>query len=350
MELAPATDGGSKSLPKELVDAHHHFFDTINNDFSKVFLGSLLQDSYLPDQYQKDVVEPLDKVGVKVVGSVHVEAMPDDGFQEAEWVAGLESTVSSIVAGCDLASPDVVTQLAELKKCPKVQGIRWILDCVGKFDPDTATHVGNLRHDGIDYLRGSNGGYDGDVVPEFERGFALLAQHGFSFDLQCAPAQLQAAAKLCSRHPDIPVCIEHLGKPRKLLGPGDLNKSSPSLNQKELETWREGMKAMAALPHVHVKISMLGYAVPGWMRSPERMQFLKEIIEETVDLFGSDRSMVALNWWKDGATSDADGFSDIGPDAVEFVNYMEEFFLAKYSADDHQKIFAENAKRFYNIN
>jgi predicted TIM-barrel fold metal-dependent hydrolase len=194
-----ATDRDPSNLPAEFIDAHHHFMDT-SNDFSKEFLGSLMKSfSYLPDQYQKDVIEPLDKAGVKVVGSVHVEAMPANALQDAQWVASLDSKVAAIVASCDLASPDVASKLQQLQdKCPRVKGIRWILDCVGAFEPDTATHVATLRHDGIDYLRGSNGGYNGQTVPAFEKGFALLGQHGFSFDLQCAPVQLPEAAKLCA--------------------------------------------------------------------------------------------------------------------------------------------------------
>jgi predicted TIM-barrel fold metal-dependent hydrolase len=350
-----ATGDPSSSLPLEFIDAHHHFMDT-SNDFSKEFLGSLMPSSfsYLPDQYQKDVVEPLDKVGVKFVGSVHVEAMPADGLQDAEWVASLESKVAAIVASCDLASPDVESKLRELQnKCPQVKGIRWILDCVGPFEPNTATHVATLRHDGIDYLRGSNGGYNGQTVPAFEKGFALLGKHGFSFDLQCAPVQLPEAAKLCAQYPDIPVCIDHLGKPRILIKVDEAESGnttcSYNVNQEELEVWRSGMKAMAAIPHVHVKLSMLGYAVPGWLRTSARMEFLKDLIEETVDLFGTDRCMVALNWWKDGATADSDGVSDIGPDPVQFITLMSGYFLAKYSSIDRQKMFASNARQFYKM-
>jgi predicted TIM-barrel fold metal-dependent hydrolase len=274
-------------------------------------------------------------------------------LQDAEWVASLDSKVAAIVASCDLASQDAASKLQELQnKCPKVKGIRWILDCVGPFEPGTATHVATLRHDGIDYLRGSNGGYNGQTVPAFEKGFALLADHGFSFDLQCAPVQLPEAANLCARHPGVPVVIDHLGKPRILIKadePDGNTTGSYNVNQEELETWRFGMKAMAAIPHAHVKLSMLGYAVPGWQRTSARMEFLKDLIEETVDLFGTDRCMVALNWWKDGATADSDGVSDIGPDPVQFVELMSGYFLAKYSSIDRQKMFAGNARQFYKI-
>jgi predicted TIM-barrel fold metal-dependent hydrolase len=99
-------------------------------------------------------------------------------------------------------------------------------------------------------------------VPAFEKGFALLRKHVFPFDLQCAPVQLPEAAKLCARHPDVLVCIDHLGKPRTLIKADESGNTSYKVNQEELEAWGSGMEAMEAIPHVHVNLSMFGYAVP----------------------------------------------------------------------------------------
>ena len=52
---------------------------------------------------------------------------------------------------------------------------------------EKGTHVACSRH-GIDYLR------DTTASKDFERGFSMLAAHGLSFDLQCHPSQLPAAA------------------------------------------------------------------------------------------------------------------------------------------------------------
>jgi hypothetical protein len=60
--------------------------------------------------------------------------------------------------------------------------------------------------------------------------------------------------------------------------------------------------------------------------------------------------MVVLNWWKDGATSDSDGDSDIGPDPAQSVKVMSGYFLAKYNTIiDRQKMFARNARQFYKM-
>jgi predicted TIM-barrel fold metal-dependent hydrolase len=282
-----------------------------------------------------------------LVGSVHIECMPDDPIQEAAWVHELDnSKVKAIVAGCDLTSPAIDAQLERLVEELQVRGIRWILDCLGKFEPNTATHVATTRHDGVDYLRGSQGGHDGDAVPEFERGFALLAKHGLSFDLQCAPEQLVAAAALFARHPGVPVCINHLGKPRTLLGPDVPSNTNTEADEQELEKWRVGMKAMAALPNTYVKLSMLGYAVPGWIRSSERIALVKQLVREVVDLFSPQRCMVALNWWKSGPVSDADFMSDVGPNPVELLQLMS-FFFEGYSEEDRQRLFCGTAREFY---
>jgi predicted TIM-barrel fold metal-dependent hydrolase len=58
--------------------------------------------------------------------------------------------------------------------------------------------------------------------------------------------------------------------------------------------------------------------------------------------------MVALNWWKDGATSDADDMSDVGPGPVEFLRFVSSF-LQDYSDKDRQQIFAGTAREFYRV-
>jgi predicted TIM-barrel fold metal-dependent hydrolase len=122
------------------------------------------------------------------------------------------------------------------------------------------------------------------------------------------------------------------------------NSSTPDAD--ELQRWREGMHALASLPQVYVKLSMLGYAVPGWIQTPERVALVKSLVREIVELFGPSRCMFAFNWWKDGPTSDADGMSTVGPNPVELVEYMSEW-LSDYSEAERKDIFSGTARRFY---
>ena len=91
--------------------------------------------------------------------------------------------------------------------CPHLVGIRYVVDFDGPFGGDNATHLFVSRHGdggtpfgggtGVDFLR------DATHAAAFERGFAHLAPLHLTFDLQCAPSQLQAAAALISRHPKV---------------------------------------------------------------------------------------------------------------------------------------------------
>ena len=129
---------------------------------------------YPPEEYVKD------KSQLNIVKSVHVEALPDDGVAEAAWVASLieagrAPTVKAIVGKVDLAAPDAAQKLdALVKTSDLVKGVRYIIDYDGPWGEDNGTHPEVSRH-GKDYLRGPE-------ASDFERGFALLAKHGLSYD------------------------------------------------------------------------------------------------------------------------------------------------------------------------
>ena len=64
------------SLPYEFVDSHHHFIDTTCSVYVyEIFLATVAPDLvFLPEQYTADVVDELEKAGVAVTASVHVDA------------------------------------------------------------------------------------------------------------------------------------------------------------------------------------------------------------------------------------------------------------------------------------
>ncbi len=107
------------------------------------------------------------------------------------------------------------------------------------------------------------------------------------------------------------------------------------------------MNQMAKNPNVYVKISMLGYVLPGWIRTEERIALMKSLVIETVDIFGPDRCMVATNFWKDAATSDSDWLSDIAPHPVQYIELIYGFLKDKYSDEDLDKVFSKTASIVY---
>ena len=227
----------SADAPPAIVDPHHHFLDPSTPPHA--FLKKLGAPTYTPEQYAAEAE------GLNIVSSVHIECISEiDGVGEAKWVDAIvkekRCVVGGIVASCNLAQSDAPARLdAICAASPLVRGIRLIIDYDGPFDgcKTCGTHVATTQEGrGVDPLR------DPAVAPAFEAGFAALAPRGLSYDLPCTPAQLPAAAALCSRHPGVKVVIDHLGKPRHLAADGGERDAA------ELATWREGMKLMAAQP------------------------------------------------------------------------------------------------------
>ena len=272
------------SLPR-IVEPHHHYVvtsETFHEPLHRAGVGE-----YLPEKFVAQAK------GLNITKAVHLECAPTDPLAEAEWVetviASNRSPVCAIVAACNLASDDAAMQLQALReRCPHVVGIRYVVDFTGPFGEAPATHFFVSRHgDGAHPLFGGGAGVDflrdPILAPRFEAGFGALAQHGLTFDLQCAPEQLDAAATMISRHPDVRVVIDHLGKPR--LGADEASDAA------ELNVWRAGMSKLAALDNVYVKLSMLGYTMPGWAAEPAKEAMLADLVRETIDRFGPERSM-----------------------------------------------------------
>jgi len=241
-----------------------------------------------------------------VVGAVHVDAgaAAASALEETVWLDGLaeaEGLPTGFVAFAALNDPDVDTLLGRQAAHSRVKGIR---------------HIVNWHRD----PNRTYGPVDLTVDPQWRKGYGLLAKHGLSFDLQCYPAQMPGLAGLIAAHPDIPVIVNHMG----MLVPGDAD---------GLGDWRRGMKALAAIPHVAVKLSGMGFIRRDWTR-----ETIEPLVRETIDLFGVDRCLFA---------SDAPTDKLFGP----IDRYMEAYhaITADFPEADRRALFAGNANRLYRL-
>ena len=127
-------------------------------------------------------------------------------------------------------------------------------------------------------------------------------------------------APLIARHPDIPVIINHMGMP-VLTDPDGL------------ADWRKGMKALAALPHILVKLSGMGFIRRDWTR-----ESIEPLVRETIDMFGVDRCAFA----SDTPTDKLFGSID---------RYIESYhaIVADFADSDRRALFGGNANRFYRL-
>ncbi|MBJ7444225.1 MAG: amidohydrolase family protein [Sphingobium sp.] len=241
-----------------------------------------------------------------VVGAVHVDAgaAAESALRETQWLDGLaaiEGVPTGIVAFAALNDPQVDALLAAQAAHGRVKGIRHIVN----WHPDPKRTYGPV---------------DLTCDPQWQAGYGLLAKHGLSFDLQCYPGQMPGLVALIERHPDIPVIINHMGMP-VLTDPQGIG------------DWRRGMAALAALPHVAVKLSGMGFIRRDWTK-----ENIASFIRETIDLFGVERCMFA----SDTPTDKLFGSID---------RYMESYhaIVADLPEADRRALFGGNANRLYRL-
>jgi len=292
------------------VDAHIHLWDLahirypwltppFDGDGPNGSAAAIARD-YGVAQYRDDLSR------WNVVGAVHIDAGAEaaDALRETEWLErqGHETGLpTGIVAYADLSDPAADALLARQAAHPRVRGIRQIVN----WHPD-ARRTYSPR----------------DVTQDamWRAGFARLAHHRLSFDLQCYPGQMPALARLFARHPDVPVIVNHLGMPVM---------SDPD----GLSEWRAGMAALSALPHVAVKLSGLGFIWRDW--TAERV---RPLLLETIDRFGTDRCLFASDMPTDTLFAPID-------------RYMEAYHAVAdgFGEDDRRAMFGRNADRVYRL-
>lgn len=241
-----------------------------------------------------------------VVGIVHVDAgaTPAQALEETDWLqdmADREDLPSGIIAFAALSDPVVESLLAMHAARRSVRGIRHIINW--HADPARTYTPHDLSRD-----------------EGWARGFGMLGKYNLSFDLQAYPEQFAGLAPLIERHPDIQVIVNHAG-----MGIG--------LDQQIVCEWRAGMSILAAFPNVAVKISGLGFVERPWRAETVRARTL-----ETIDLFGTDRAMIASDFPTDRLFAPFDETLDALGEAI-----------SDFSEDERRALFARNANRIYRL-
>jgi len=292
-----------------IVDAHQHFWDLDNLKYEWLKgphqtnahpAGDLapIRRNYFLDDFKEDTKNQ------NVVKSVHVEAACANIVEETKWLQSLADCHGfphGIVAHADLSSPDLRTLLDEYKKFPNVRGLRQLLNW--SEDPaKRATQKDLLKEEA------------------WFKGLQLLEEYGLSYDLQVWQHQLSEAAALLAKVPNIQIILNHTGMPTER-------------TNAVYQEWKEGMKKLAELPNVAVKISGLGMTDHNWT-----VESVRPYVITTIQVFGVDRCMFGSNFPVDKLLGDYD----------TLFNAFKEITL-EYSANDQQKLFHDNAIRFYRL-
>lgn len=157
-------------------------------------------------------------------------------------------------------------------------------------------------------------------------GFAALGDAGLVFDLVVRDWQLQQASTVARRHPSVRFVLDHLG--------------GPLAEDAEAARWEAGIRELAALPNVWVKVSGLTSGlVPGAWSADE----LRPVVETALDAFGAGRLLYGSDWplaelgggaeaWRDAASQLLGSLSAAERDAVFGGTAAEVYALRASSA------------------
>ncbi len=298
-------------LSVPVIDAHQHFWDLSQRRYPWLQDAApipfrygdygLIRRTYLPADYRRDTA------GITPLATVHIEAewSPDDPVGEQRYLAALRETAglpTVSVAQAWLDREDVAGVLAAQAAFPFVRGIR---------------HKPRAAASAAEACRSEAGSMDD---PRWRDGYALLARHGLSFDLQTPFWHAAAAADLARDFPATQIIINHTFLPADRSAEG-------------LSAWRNALTLVAAEPNVALKISGLGVRGQTW-RAADNVPMIRDAIA----IFGVARCMFASNFPVDSLAGCCDTIYQGFAAAV-----------ADRSEAEQRALFHDNAVRFYRI-
>lgn len=196
------------------------------------------------------------------------------------------------------------------------------------WDADPIAGYGEIGYQDVNVL----------TLPEFHDGAQCLVDLGLVLDMWGFHPQLQDIARFAEKLPALPIVINHVGGP---LGVG----SYANKRKEVFAVWHEGIKALAELPNVHIKLSGLaisrigfGFQENGPVSSDELVEQWSPYIETCVKEFGPNRAIFGSNYPVDRAAA---------PYGILLNAYKK--MLADLPREQLEAIFAGNARRVYSI-
>jgi L-fuconolactonase len=233
------------------IDAHQHFWQ-LAQPFDYRWLDAPALAPIRRDFLPEHLGPHLRATGVR--HSVFVQTQHD--LAENRWALGLADRhpfLAGVVGWVDLAGPACEEQLLDLRRHPKFVGVRHVT----QDEPDD------------DFI----------VRPDVRRGLGVLEKHGVPFDLLFHVRHLRHAATLAHDFPALPLVIDHLAKPH--------------IKERRTDDWLPQLKAAAAFPNVHCKLSGL-VTEADWRRWT--VADLTPYVQAALELFGPEGCLFGSDW------------------------------------------------------
>lgn len=241
-----------------------------------------------------DYLKEAGPAGIDASIHMEVDVAESDMAAETAFVTGIGDRVVAAIAACRPESASFPAYLEQVAANPRVKGLRRVLH----VQPD---ELGQQ--------------------PIFGENLERLAAYKLSFDLCVLPRQIPIAIDLARRCPDVQFILDHC--------------AVPNVKERELDPWRDHIRAIAALPNVACKVSgIVAYADPtGWT-----VDDLRPYVEHVIEAFGWDRVVWGSDWPVCSLTADL----------TRWVAATREL-VAGASRNEQERLLSRNAERLYRL-
>lgn len=272
------------------IDSHQHFWHLPRGDYTWLTeeLGVLYRD-YQP----QELADYLLAAGIDKTVLVQAAAT----VAESEYLLSLadrHTFIAGVVGWIDMEAPDALAQMDHLAAHPRLLGIRPMIQ-------DIADTRWMLRD---------------ELAPVYQ---ALIARE-LRFDALVKPPHLNALLALLQRYPELPVVIDHGGK--------------PDIANAAFAPWADRMQALAHGTQACCKLSgLLTEAGPG--AGDEQ---LRPYVDHLLQCFGPQRLMWGSDW----------PVLNLAADYPRWLA-LTTSLLADLNAADRDAIMGGTAARFYGL-
>jgi L-fuconolactonase len=278
-------------MNSQIVDSHQHFWQVGHFDYPWMSPDvEVLYRNYLPA-----TLEPILKAH-GIAKTVLVQA--SNSLAETYWLLSLADRyhfIAGVVGWVDLTDPGMEEELEVLTANPIFKGVRHLIE--------------------------SEPAHDWLAQPSVLRGLRVLERHHVSYDLLVHTHHLKHVKIVAESCPELRLVVDHMAKPPVASG--------------EIKEWAKEIKAVAAFPNVHCKLSGLVTEANHTSWSPDD---LRPFVECALEFFGPERVMFGSDW-------------PVCLLAASYDQVLESFqsLLAGLSDEARNRIFAENATEFYQL-
>lgn len=273
------------------IDSHQHFWkynsvkDAWITDDMKV-----IQRNFLPVD-----LWPLLQLN-NVDGCVAVQAeQSEDETDFLLQLAGENDWIKGVVGWVNLSAVNLEERLQHFSQYEKLKGFRHIVQA----EPAN------------DFL----------LSADFCKGIAQLSKYNFTYDILVFPRQLKYVPAFVAQFPQQVFVIDHLAKP-------DFIKA-------DFEEWENAMKAVAAYPNVHCKVSGMVTEANWNTWTIEDFSYCLDVVTEA---FGIDRLLFGSDW----------PVCLLAASYQETCNIVHRYFM-QFSMEEQGKLWGKNAVDFYHL-